>query len=110
MNQESPNQELPVERSLDHSGMAIASLVLGIVSYFPAMLGPLGVVLPILGIIFGALALHSRRRTMALWGMCLSIVSLALALAFVVFAIGAFAMFHHLQVVKPGTGTVIING
>lgn len=103
------NQDTQVERPADRSGMAIASLVLGIVSYIPAFLGPLGVVIPILGIVFGALSLHSRRRTMALWGLWLSIISLALAAVFIVLAVGAFAVFQtHLP--PSQTNLVINNG
>jgi hypothetical protein len=76
-----PGMPMPVPDQ--GGGMAIASLVLGIIS-LPAALAPIcGVIFGGLAIIFGALGLKSTtKRGLAIAGLVMGIVALALAAIF----------------------------
>ena len=64
----------------DHSGKAIASFVLGVLG-LPACLIPIvGIVFGILAIVFGTLSVRSTRRVFAIIGMSLGILVLLAAL------------------------------
>ena len=66
----------------DKSNLAIASLVLGIVGPFAAIIIALfGYVCGILAIVFGVKSLKSTRRTMAIVGLVLGIITLLVAVA-----------------------------
>ncbi len=69
----------PVLQAEPGSGMAVASLVLGIISVITFFLWPVGLPVSIIGIVLGALGRRSvSRRTMATTGLVLSIVGLVL--------------------------------
>lgn len=66
-------------------GMAVASLILGIMSasvgWIP-LCGAVALFPAILGIVFGGLGMKSRRRGLAIAGMILSMLAIVMALAF----------------------------
>lgn len=72
----------------DYFGLAIASLVLGILSllawYFPIC----GLPISILALIFGIISLNSSKRGLAIAGIVLSVIGLILAVGNA--AIGAY--------------------
>jgi hypothetical protein len=73
--------QLPVATA-DHSGKAVASLVLGVLG-LPATLIPVaGLVFGILAIIFGTLSIHSKRKMFAIIGMSLAVVVLLISIFF----------------------------
>ncbi len=93
---------------MGRQGLAIASLVLGILSlcsfFFWFCSGPLGVV----GIILGFLAVRSPSRPMAMAGIILSIVGLILTIVItIVLQANSSSIMHELQVlqstIQPGT-------
>jgi hypothetical protein len=61
-------------------GLAIASLVLGILSLCGSGVFVCGGILSLVGIVLGALGLNSRGRGMAIAGIILSVVGLLLAI------------------------------
>lgn len=72
-----PPQQAPDSRG----GMAITGLVLGIISLLAWLIPCLGALVSIPGIIFAALGMKSiRRKTMATWGLVLSIIGIVLSL------------------------------
>lgn len=70
----------PVPRTNDKQGLAIASLVVGIINlcawFLPICGGPLSIV----GIVLGVLGLPSTRRGMAIAGIVLSSIALLLSI------------------------------
>jgi hypothetical protein len=76
-------------------GMAIAGLILGIISIPAAIVAICGLVFGIIGIVLSALGRRSvSRRTMATIGLVLSIIGVVLAIAS-----GAYGVYlaSHLQ-------------
>lgn len=72
---QTPNT-IPSLAGQDHSGKAIASFVLGVLG-LPASLIPIvGVVFGILAIILGSLSIHSRRKALAIIGISLAVITL----------------------------------
>lgn len=60
----------------DHSGKAIAAFVIGVLG-LPASLIPIvGIVFGILAIIFGSISIHSRRKTLAKIGIVFAVIVL----------------------------------
>jgi predicted RNA-binding Zn-ribbon protein involved in translation (DUF1610 family) len=86
-----------------HNGMAVTSMVLGIVAFPGLCLIWPGVILAILAIVFGAIALGGMKQTgnnegkgMAIAGIALGSIPLALgALAFIGFLVLGMAAGHH---------------
>lgn len=68
------------QQANDKSGLAIASLVLGIIGPFAAIIALFGYVCGILAIVFGVKSLKSSRRTMAIIGIILGVIALLAAL------------------------------
>jgi glycerol-3-phosphate acyltransferase PlsY len=67
------------------NGMAVASLVLGIVSLLTSWLWFMGLV-PILGIVFGVLGMKKEEgKGMAIAGLIISIIAIVIMLIFFVF-------------------------
>ncbi len=60
----------------DKSGLAVASLIIGIASFLLAFIPCIGAISSILGIVFGALSLRSSKKKLALAGLILSCVTL----------------------------------
>jgi hypothetical protein len=79
---------MPVASPDRRGGFAIAGLVLGIIGIVVALVPICGLPVSIVGIVMSALGRQSvLRRTMAGWGLALSIIGLVLSvLFFVVFA------------------------
>ncbi len=79
------------------NGMAIAGLVVGIISLFFCWFPFFGLPLPIVGIILSALGRRGvTGRTMALVGLVLSIIALVIAIIFaVIIIIAAVAGSHN---------------
>lgn len=83
-----PNMQPPVQgyyppqqASDSRGGMAIAGLVLGIISMFAWFIACIGLFVAIAGIVFSAIGRKSiQRKTMATWGLVLSIIGLVLSL------------------------------
>jgi len=73
-------QPTPPASSPDRSGLAIASLVLGIVSLCSWLFPICGIPFSGVAIILGALSMGSSRRGMAIAGLILGIVTLLLSL------------------------------
>ena len=72
--QPSPNYAAPPVH--DHSGKAIASFVLGVLG-LPASLIPIvGIVFGVLAIVFGTLSIHSAKRVFAIVGMSFAVLVL----------------------------------
>ena len=81
-----PGAGVPLNQSQQGNGMAVAGLVLGIISMFTWWY-LFTLPIPIVGIILSALGRRSAtRRTMATWGLVLSIISIALTIG--LFVIG----------------------
>lgn len=72
----------------DQSGLAIASLVLGLVSMVAWLLPICGLPLSITGLVLGILARDSARRGMAITGVVFALVALVLGIVNAV--IGAY--------------------
>ncbi|HSR47545.1 MAG TPA: DUF4190 domain-containing protein [Anaerolineales bacterium] len=65
----------------DRSGLAIASLVVGVVSLCAWLLPICGVPFSVVAVILGALGLNSSRRGMAIAGIVLGAIGIILSLA-----------------------------
>lgn len=80
-------------------GMAVAGLVLGIISVATFIIPGLNYIdflVPILGIIFSAMGRRSyTRRTMATWGLVLSIIGLALFICTITIGLIALSHLHN---------------
>jgi hypothetical protein len=75
------------------SGLAIASLVLGILSLCGSGIIWCGGILSLVGIVLGALGINSKGKGMAIAGMILSAVGLLLAIVIRVFARNLFVNY-----------------
>ncbi len=85
---------MPVAQQGPGGGMAIAGLVLGIVSLILFWTIYLGIPLSIVGIVLSALGRRSpQRRTMATVGLVLSIVAIVLSLCFL--GLGIYGLTHR---------------
>ncbi len=69
------------------SGMAIASLVLGIVAIVTSLLWIISVPAGILAVIFGALTLKTAHKSKALAGLITGAVGIVLTITFIVVAL-----------------------
>jgi hypothetical protein len=71
------------------SGLAIAGLILGIISVVSFFIFYISIPVAIIGIVLSALGRRSiSRRTLAIWGLVLSIIGMFLAICFILFFIG----------------------
>lgn len=66
----------------DHSGLAIASFVLGVLGLVAWLMPLIGLVFGILGIIFGTVSLKSYRKVFAIIGTVLSVLVMLVSLFF----------------------------
>ena len=73
-------QPTPAAAPSDRSGLAIASLILGILSLCAWLLPLCGIPFSGVAIILGALSMRSSRRGMAIAGLILGILTLLLSL------------------------------
>jgi hypothetical protein len=81
-----PGYAVVTQQSEPGSGMAIAGLILGIISVVSFFIFYISIPVSIIGIVLSALGRRSiSRRTMAIWGLVLSIIGLLLAIGFIVF-------------------------
>jgi hypothetical protein len=77
-------------------GMAIAGLVLGIISLVLFWLTFFDLIPVVLGIVFSILGRRSvKRRKMATWGLVLSIIGLVLVIIYLVFVGALVAQYMH---------------
>lgn len=74
----------------DRRGLAIASLVMGIISLCGSWVYICGGLFGLIAIVLGALGLNSRGRAMAIAGIVLGIVAIFLTLIIRIFLRGAF--------------------
>ena len=70
----------PVQNPNDHSGLAIADLVLGIVGAASWLLPICGLPVNILAVIFGAIGLKSSKQGMAIAGLVFGCIGILLAI------------------------------
>jgi len=70
----------PVQNPNDHSGLAIAALVLGIVGVTSWLLPICGLPINILALIFGAIGIKSSKQGMAITGLVLGSIGVLLAI------------------------------
>lgn len=70
----------PASRADGRNWMAIASLVLGIINFCGLLIPCCGQILPIAGLILGVLGLQSNRRTLAIVGIVLAVLTLCASL------------------------------
>lgn len=75
------------QRSGQNEGLAIASLIVGIVSIPALCVCYAGVPLAIVGVIFGALSLRTRNRGMAIAGIACSAATLLLLVVLIIVAV-----------------------
>lgn len=87
-----------------NSGMAIASLVLGIIGFFTSWIPIIGWIIVILAIVFGFVALNQIKKNPNLKGKVLAIIGIVLGFIGLIIPIlqiiGGLAYF---QVLKPNT-------
>ena len=84
------------EKQKDKKGMAIAGMVLGIVTIVLCFIFYISIPCGILAIIFGAMSLKSTNRWMALAGVITGIVGIILTIViFAVIAISAISIFNQ---------------
>lgn len=77
-------------------GLALAGLILGIISLIAWIIPIFGFPFAIVGIILSALGRRSfTRRRMATWGLVLSIIGLALTIGDVVYAAYLYSHYYH---------------
>jgi hypothetical protein len=85
------------------SGLAIAGLILGIISIPSFFIFYVSIPVAIIGIVLSALGRRSvSRRKMATWGLALSIIGLFLAVAFIVLIV-LLAVTHQPTTPQPTT-------
>lgn len=82
----------PVQNPNDHSGLAIAALVLGIVGVTSWLIPICGLPINILGVIFGAIGIKSSKQGMAIAGLVLSSIGVLLA---ILNAVLGFALIYN---------------
>ena len=70
----------PVQNPNDHSGLAIAALVLGIVGAASWLLPICGLPINILAVIFGAIGIKSSKQGMAITGLVLGSIGVLLGI------------------------------
>ncbi len=85
-------ENTPVQK--DNSGLAITSLVLGIVGLF-ASPHLIGFPIQIVGIVMGVLGKKSTKRGMAITGLILSIIGVVFSIINIIFS--AFIMINFLN-------------
>lgn len=92
-----PYQQLPGYGQNDpKAGLAIAAFIVGIASIPCALFALCGIVLGIIGIVLGSLGKQSfSRRSLALWGLGLSVAGLTLGV--INSALGIYLFFHPLN-------------
>lgn len=84
---------IPVRPLDQNRGLALAGLILGIISLVAWIIPILGFIFAIVGIILSALGRRSySRRRMATWGLVLSIIGLAITIGTVVYSA---ALYSH---------------
>jgi len=87
---------MPVPQAERGRGQAVAGLVLGIISLVAWLIPLIGAPVSIVGIILAALGRRSlSRRTMAGWGLALSILGLLLTIIF--YAYSFSLIYNSLQ-------------
>jgi hypothetical protein len=82
---EMPVAVTPPAVASDGSGYAITSLVIGILGLCFGFVPICGVILVIIGIILGIMGLKSRQRNLAIAGIVLNVISLCIAVTFMIF-------------------------
>ncbi|NMA80272.1 MAG: DUF4190 domain-containing protein [Clostridiales bacterium] len=98
MNNQYPNTEFqnPIEPQQGSNGMAIASMVLGIISVITCCWWQLSVVVGIVGLVLGIL--HNKKQTtgrgMAIAGIVLSIVGIAIAVITLILALAGIGFLE----------------
>jgi len=78
-------------------GLAIASLVLGILSLCGSLVWFCGVPLSIVGVVLGFLGIKGTGRSLAIGGLILSAVGLLLAIVFAILGVVASPVIQQLQ-------------
>jgi hypothetical protein len=68
----------------DKKGLAVASLILGILSLCAAFVPICGALVPIVGLVLGFLGMKSSRKGLAIAGIILSAIGLLLTIIFVI--------------------------
>lgn len=81
----------------DRKGMAVASLVLGIISVVLFCVWYLSLPCAVVGLILGILSLKSSGRGMAIAGLVLSIIALAIAVVMIILAASAASFLNSLN-------------
>lgn len=81
-----PGVAVVTRQSEPGSGLAIAGFILGIISVVSFFIFYISIPVAIVGIVLSALGRRSiSRRTLAIWGVVLSIIGLLLAVCFILF-------------------------
>lgn len=80
MDNQNLNTNVPITPQNDRRGLAIASMVLGIISIVLFCMWYLSLPCAILALIFGALSVKSSLKGMAIAGIVCSIIAIGLAL------------------------------
>ena len=96
MNEQLPPDPSPVSALApagDRKGLAIASLVLGILSLCGSVSFLCGGLISLIGIVLGALGINSKSKSMAIAGIVLSALGLILTIVFRVVFRGI--LFNH---------------
>ena len=89
---EQPIPAVPAQKS-DSRGLAIASLILGIISLCASVSFVCGGLISVIGIVLGALGIKSRGKSMAIAGIILSALGLVMTIIFRVVFRGI--LFNH---------------
>lgn len=76
-------------------GMAIAAMVVGIVSLCASCFGWIAIIGGVLAIIFGAVAIKSAGRGMAIAGIITGAVAIVLAILFIVLFVGLWGSLYE---------------
>jgi len=85
-------------------GLAIASLVLGIVGFFISWIPLVGWVCPILAIVFGFVSLNKLKKNTELKGKGMAITGIILGfIGLVVPVLQIIGAFSYFQILKPST-------
>lgn len=92
---QNPYQNQPVQAPImaqakDRAGMAIASLVLGILSPLAFLVPIISIILGILAIVFGVMSLKSSKRTLAIIGIIIG--SAGILIAIILTIVGTIAI------------------
>lgn len=101
-----PGQPMQLNPAYSHTGMATASLILGIISLPASILNILTLPIPITAIVLGFISLK-RKKSFALAGIILGVIGIILSA--VVLAVGVHVLKKNAVTTNSATGATSVN-